>query len=165
MTESRTLVSFQTVVTDDQFRSDHLKLCFLWYDEVLFDYIGTFDEARFFDKLLGDVPVRDRREITDVVIPLARRLDSAVIGNVLVRLPSGYPRWGNDYANYDYPEPADAFEFAHNALLRRIESDQGVTRFVNGYDIQQAEGRARGAVDTRLSVGACQYSSPMHVAG
>src|ERR1019366_298110 len=43
--------------------------------------------------------------------------------------------------------PETPEQLAHNVLLRKIEMEKGVNRFTNGYDVEQAEGRARAAID------------------
>lgn len=150
MTTSRALVSNWTAITDDAFRSDHLKLCYLWYDEVLFETIGTYDEARFFECLVGDEnnATKTIKELTDIILPLSSRVSRDLIGDVLESEPRGYPRWcSKDYKNYTYPDPENAEQYAHNRLLQSIEAEHGVAHFENVYDIEQAEGRARVAVD------------------
>lgn len=73
-----------------------------------------------------------------------------MIGDVLTRMGHGYPRWGKNYEEYTYPEPENAEQFAHNKLLSHITKEHGVSRFDDEYDIEQAEGRARVAVDAVL---------------
>jgi hypothetical protein len=145
MMSPRTLVSATTIFTDAEFRSDHLKLCYLWYDEVLFETIGEFDDHRFFSRLLGDCPENIQNEVTDVLIPLSRRVN-LVDTDTPDDMHRGYPRWGSNQENYDFPEPENTTQFAHNAVLRRLEAESGVDRF-RGIVVQHAEGRARVAVD------------------
>ena len=113
---------------------------------MLFETLGQFDESRFFSRLLGDCPDNIRKDVTDVLVPLSRRLASEVTGTHFDRLESWYPRWGKDCENYDYPEPENPHQFAHNAMLRRIEAEKGVDR-LEGISIEYGEGRARIAVD------------------
>lgn len=149
MSTSRALASYVTCATDQHFRGDHLKLCVLWYDEVIFETLGRFDQDRFFELLLGNE--NDARKtiktLTDFIVPLDRRIGPDAIREVAETHHPGYPRWGDHHENYTYPEPETAAEYAHNALLGRIASEQGVSRFSDGYAIEQAEGRARVAVD------------------
>ena len=152
MTIPRALVSSMTSSIDKDFRDDHLKLCFLWYDEVLIETIGQYDERRFYENLLGD-EAKERKTahaLSDIVVPLKKRANAELIGSLHDRLGRGYPRWGRDHENYNYPDPENGEQFAHNKLLQHIANEHGVTRFEDGYDIEQAEGRARVAVDAVL---------------
>lgn len=152
MAVPRALVSSITSITDKQFRADHLKLCFLWYEEVLFETIGRYDEGRFFERLLeGEQNSRKlAHALSDVIIPLDKRVGKDITVDVLSRAGHGYPRWGEKYENYTYPEPENGEQFAHNSLLQHIAREHGVQRFEDGYDIEQAEGRARVATDAVL---------------
>lgn len=146
MTASRALVSSVAMTTDESLRSDHLKLCYLWYDEILFETLRPDLEDHSIKRLVGDLPRRDLHEISDVFVGVNRRLPEEVTGTISNRLPRGYPRWGEDQEHYDYPDPENALEFAHNQLLRAIEAEMGVGRF-DGIDVEHAEGSARVAVD------------------
>lgn len=149
MHPNRALFSGWTVTTDEAVRSDHLKLCFLWYDEIVLETIGQYDEARFINGLLQREAV-DRavtHSMTDVIRPLNPGLQRAVAGDLYAQASRGYPRWGKEAENYTYPNPETPAEFAHNKMLELIANEHGVSRFYDGYDIQQAEGRARIAVD------------------
>ena len=152
MTTSRALVSFVTAATDRAFRCDHLKLCYLWYDEVLFETIGQYEGARFFERLVGDEDDAEKtiKELTDIILPLSCRVGTDVIGDVLDPSRHQYPRWGDKDENYTYPDPENAEQYAHNRLLQSIEAELAVARFENGHDVQRAEGRARVAVDAVL---------------
>ena len=94
MNTSRTCQSFNSV-TDKDFRADHLKLCFLWYDEILIETIGNYDEKRFVERLL-------QAELLNELCPCFVRCNpSPSIGNYRNTLPGtgevkqrGYPRWG-----------------------------------------------------------------------
>lgn len=149
MNTSRALVSSLTSVTDDDFRSDHFKLCVLWYDEVIIETIGDYDEKHFIDGLLKNE--RNQRStihaLTDVIRPLDKKLQEHITGDWRSQAQRGYPRWGDNYENYTYPEPENAEQFAHNHLLGLIAQEHGVTRIDDGYFVEQAEGRARVAVD------------------
>jgi len=148
MTVSRALVSFTTAVTDASFRLDHLKLCYLWYDEVLFETIGQYEESAFFGRLLGGESNARKtiKELTDTILPLSRRVSADLIGKRFRIPPEGYPRWGPRHENYTYPDPENAEQYAHNCLLHAIEAECGVPKLNDGYAIEQAEGRARVAV-------------------
>lgn len=149
MEESRALVSGWTAATDEDLRSDHLKLCFLWYDKIIVEPIGKFDEVAFIRGLLG-AETGDRsvlHAMSDVIVPLDQKLKEEVTGGLIEQGSRGYPRWGDQWENYHYPEPETPEEFAHNSLLDLIAEELGVKQFEDGYDIQQAEGRARVAVD------------------
>lgn len=146
MDASRTLLSFQTLA-NDEFQADKLKLLFLWHDEVIFDDLGHVYNFRFFEQEIRTIPTVLKRDITDVLVPLSSRIDYDAKKKNVDRFSVGYPRWGDKYENYDYPEPENSYEFAHNALLRRIETEHDVFRF-EGIEVELAEGRARIAVDT-----------------
>lgn len=149
MNTSRALVSHWTSVTDKDFRADHLKLCFLWYDEVVIETIGNYDEKQFIEGLLQ--VEHDQRALShalsDVIRPLDKQLQQHITGDWRSREQRGYPRWGDNYENYTYPEPENAEQYAHNYLLGLIAKEYGVKQFDDGYDIEQAEGRARVSVD------------------
>ena len=146
MDVSRTLVSFQTLASEEC-RNDKIKLLFLWHDQILFEDLGRSYDFRFFNDEIGMTPRSFRTEITDILVPLSHRIDYEEKRNFVDRFEVGYPRWGDKWENYDYPEPQDSYEFAHNALLRRIEAEHGILRF-EGIEVEWAEGRARVAVDT-----------------
>jgi hypothetical protein len=152
LTASRALISFMTLATNPSFRSDHLKLCYLWYDEVLFETIGQYEEARFFGKLVGNEHNARKtiKALTDIIMPLGSRVSTDVKGDILDSMRRGYPRWGDNHENYTYPEPKNAEQYAHNRLLQSIAAEFGVSRFEDGYYIEQAEGRTRVAVDAVL---------------
>lgn len=152
MVTPRALVSSITSSIDKDFRTDHLKLCFLWYEEVLIETLGQFDERRFYENLLGNDASKKNisHTLSDIILPLEKRVDKDLISNVLDRNEIGYPRWGRECENYTYPEPENGEQFAHNQLLRYIANEHGLERFEDGYDIEQAEGRARIAVDAVL---------------
>jgi hypothetical protein len=145
---ARALASFVTCATDERFRTDHLKLCVLWYDEVIFENLGAFDQGRFLEGLVGEEKhARSTiKALSDLVLPLDKRTSPDVIEHVRKTAPPGYPRWGDKYQNYTYPDPENAEEYAHNQLLAQIASEYGVEQFT-GLDVEQAEGRARVAVD------------------
>lgn len=149
MNTSRALVSSLTSITDKDFRSDHLKLCLLWYDEIIIETIGDYDEKRFISGLLqSEAPDRTvSHALSDVIRPLEKQLQEHITGGWRRQAQKGYPRWGDNYENYTYPEPENAEQYAHNCLLEKIAQEHGVIRFDDGYDVEQAEGRARIAVD------------------
>jgi hypothetical protein len=149
MSISRALVSWKTSV-NDAFRTDHLKLCYLWYDEVLLETLSGRDDL--YPKLIEDLVKYENnaeklaRQLTDSMIPLADRVSLRALPDITREVQRGYPRWGEGYENYTYPEPEIATEYAHNHLLSLLEQEHGVQQFV-GWEIEQAEGRARIAVD------------------
>jgi len=146
---SRALVSYRRIATDQVFRCDHLKLCCLWYDEVLFETLGQYHQARLFEGLLGNEEdgAKAIKELTDIILPLDSRVSPEVIEDTLDASRPGYPRWGNKYQNYTYPNPESAEQYAHNRLLQSIADEKGVARFNDGFEIELVEGRARIAVD------------------
>jgi len=132
------------------FKDNHLKLCCLWFDEVLVDTLIRHDEMC--SKLIGGLVEYESnagaiaKKLSDVIVPLARRADRSVIGDRFQESSRGYPRWGERNRNYTYPEPETTQEYAHNHLLGLIEQEHGVQHF-KGWETEQAEGRARVAVD------------------
>lgn len=147
MEKYRTLVSSYTSI-DDQFRRDQMKLCFLWYDEILFEDIGTYDESRWFSNLLlGEkLPKKQLHDLTDLIVPLRSRTHVDMKDYYEKRWGLGYPRWGKNFEQYTYPEPENAEQYAHNVLLKKIEKEWGLDGRVD----EHAEGRARiatGAVN------------------
>ncbi len=149
MSTSRALVSFMTGL-EETFRTDHLKLCCLWYDEVLFETLREDDEKNLIQRLVENEENASRtaEELSDAIVPLRARVRHDLLGDVKEPL-RGYPRWGKQQEHYDYPEPEDAEQYAHNQLLRFIEAEHGVPEFT-GWEVEQAEGRARVAVDAVL---------------
>ena len=85
MNTSRALISTWASLTDD-FRRDHLKLCFLWYDEILFETIGTYDERRLFEGLVKNEADTGNtiRSLADVILPLAARVGEEITGDLLI---------------------------------------------------------------------------------
>lgn len=133
----------------ESFRADRLKLAFLWFDEILFEDIGDTTREGFLARLpeYDTLSEREKGYLLEAVTPVKERVRLDWQRRAIDTLGEGYPRWGENLENYDFPEPETSEQFAHNALLRKIEGELGVDRFVDGYDIQQAEGRARSAVD------------------
>lgn len=148
MSSSRALASFVTCATDLAFRSDHLKLCVLWYDEVLFESLGSFDQRSFLEGLLADEEGADRTAtaLSDVLVPLHKLVGNDFLEDLNRSGDPGYPRWGERHENYTYPDPETPERYAHNHLLGRIAAEHGVEKF-EGHEIELAEGRARVAVD------------------
>ncbi len=129
-----------------------MKLCFLWFDEILFEDLGRISREQFLKGLEGfeELPFREQGLLLEAVTPVSERIkidwmaDFKDEERLLKR--HRYPRWGEQGENYDYPEPETPEQAAHNALLRKIEAEHAVNRFTDGYDIMQAEGRAGAAV-------------------
>jgi hypothetical protein len=136
-------------MTDSDFRSDHLKLCLLWYDEILVETVGEYNADMFIDGLAGTNPVSRAvtHSLSDVIRPLDRQLQDHIAGDLLAQVGRGYPRWGANQENYTYPEPETSEQYAHNHVLGLIAQEHGVRQFEDRYDIEHAEGRARVAVD------------------
>lgn len=83
----------------DEFREDHLKLCVLWYDEVLIEYLTPAMERTFIDGLAkrGDIGQNDVKEITDVILPLTQRFPRSAYDDLQKKLGCRtYPRWGGE---------------------------------------------------------------------
>ena len=122
MTYQSTLISFDAFAVG-HFRNARMKLCFLWFDEIVFEDIGLHNREAFLSGIDGFSALEQRRKslLLEAVSPLSERLRIDWKANRLERMHRGYPRWGPDYRNYDYREPETADQFAHNALLRKIE--------------------------------------------
>lgn len=144
MDKYRTLISTYTSI-NDKFRRDQMKLCFLWYDEILFEDIGTYDQSRWFSNLLlgEDLPKKLLGDLTDLIVPLRSRTSVDMKEYYEKQWSRGYPRWGDDWEQYTYPEPENAEQYAHNVLLKKIEAEWGL----DGLSDEHAEGRARVATD------------------
>lgn len=147
MRKNRTLVSFWTS-RQENFCLDHLKLCFLWFDEILVEALGPHYKENFTDLLLNkDKLNKNELDIfTDIVAPLDSRVSNETIEAYNKSCPPGYPRWGKDCENFTYPDPENAEQYAHNTLLEYIMKEAGI-QAPDGYGMQQIEGRARVAVD------------------
>lgn len=144
MKNYRTLISTYTSI-DEKFRRDQIKLCFLWYDEVLFENIGTYDESRWFSNLLlgEELPTKLLHDLTDSIVPLHSRTNVDMKEYYEKQLGRGFPRWGENWEQYTYPEPENAEQYAHNCLLKKIEAEW----CLDGLADEHAEGRARVATD------------------
>jgi hypothetical protein len=130
------------------FKSDRMKMCVLWFDEILFEDLGRISRERFLASLPGfdSLTARDQSYLLEAVTPVTERVKFHWSEIRMNGLGEGYPRWGDNFENYNYPEPETPEQFAHNVLLRKIEMEKGVDRFSDGWDMQQAEGRARAAI-------------------
>lgn len=141
MSGTRALVSSWTAGQDDAFREDHLKLCFLWYDEILVEPLGQFDASKFIDELLeGETSRSITHAVSDVIRPLDEELRKEITGGLREEASRGYPRWGDNLENYTYPDPESATQFAHNELLAAIANEKGVDRFTDGYRFSSPKG-------------------------
>ena len=152
MTSHSTFVSSYGMVSES-FKTDRLKLCFLWFDEILFEDLGRISREKFLEGIEGFEGFTSRQKgiFLETVSPVSEcvEIDWMADFKDQARLMErhGFPRWGANHENYDYPAPETPEQAAHNALLRKIEAEHGVARFDDGYDIQQAEGRAGSAVN------------------
>lgn len=129
----------------DDFSDDHMKLCFLWYDEVLYETLGKTSEEEWLSRLAKDsLSASEIYDLSDVIIPVDKRISLELSKKLKAFDLRGYPRWGSNHENFTYPNPESAEEYAHNMLLRRIEKEWGK---LDGLGVEHAEGRARVAVD------------------
>ena len=146
-----TFVSAHGMVSES-FKTDRLKLCFLWFDEILFEDLGRISREKFLEGVEGfeGFTPNQKGVFLETIAPVSERvkIDWRADYKDQARLIErhGYPRWGKNHEKYDYPNPETPEQAAHNALLRKIEAEHGVARFDDGYDIEQAEGRAGSAV-------------------
>lgn len=144
--ETNIFVSAATAVGGGS-REPTSKLNFLWFDRVIVEDLGKKDFGRKFIQTTS-TDEKEKRYLSDVFVPM-----SDVDGGSIAKRRDefhfeGYPRWEEgDQHRYDYPEPEEPRQFAHNALLAYFEKRAGVARFDDGYDIEQAEGAAKTAVD------------------
>ena len=143
----RSLVSWFAKVNDN-FRRDHLKLCFLWYDEVMIESISERDRANYVSNIVENENLEKKhiKVFTDIVIPLEERVSKDLLEEYSKSKEPGYPRWGDNNENFTYLSPENAKQYAHNALLEHIQSEWGFANS-DGAAIEHAEGRARVAID------------------
>src|SRR5215813_4679954 len=136
MEPARALVSNVTAIADKNFRQDFLKLCFLWFDEILVQTLGAFDEKRFLDGLVKDEVDASKtiHSMSDVILPLNKRIGKEVDADVRKHGERGYPRWGAQCENYTYPDPETPEQFAHNKVLEYLAKRKGVDRF-RGHEV------------------------------
>lgn len=134
----------------DSFREDRLKLCYLWFQELIFEDAMPWSGRGYLTKLEGwdQLHSRDRGALQDALSPLSDRVPASVEARQK-NMIRGYPRWVDDPSRYTYPEPETPEQFAHNALLEAFERERGVRR-LDGIEIEYAEGRARAATDIVL---------------
>jgi len=130
------------------FRDDHMKLCFLWYDEIMLETLNEYRRNHYAEQIIGDTNIEKRylKLFTDIVVPLERRVSEDLLKNFKSSREHGYPRWGANWEYYTYPEPKDAKQFAHNMLLAHIKREIGLDK-ISGFDVEHAEGRARVAIE------------------
>lgn len=148
MSTNRAFVSHSTSFARE-FCDDHIKLCFLWYDEVIIETITKHGESLFFKNLLDQCRLSRKNFhcITDIVLPFEKRAPRELFEENWKVDIRGYPRWRiGDEKHYTYRIPQNAEEHAHNLLLKKIEKELGVEKLY-GVDVEQAEGRARVAVN------------------
>lgn len=148
MKTSRAFVS-SFAELDSDFRKDHMKLCFLWHDEIMIEANNEYRRENYASQIVGEdhLSREEVKLLTDVVVPLQDRVSQDLIVSHRESRKHGYPRWGKNYENFTYPEPQDAQEYAHNMLLAHIQRDWGIEEF-DGADVEHAEGRARVAIDS-----------------
>lgn len=129
----------------DEYREDGLKLAFLWHDEVMIEILSLDEEDKEIDRLvgLGHLQKGDAMAITDVIVPVTRRVSKDLRKRLTALDFRGYPRWGGG-ENFTYPDPSTPEEYAHNELLRKIGREWGG---IPDDGVEYAEGRARVAVD------------------
>ena len=125
-------------------------MCVLWFDEILFEDFGRINRENFLASIpeVSSLSAVEHSCLLEAVTPVRERVKLDWQERFRKDIGRGYPRWGDKLKNYDFPEPETPAELAHNILLRKIEMEFGVNRFAEGYDIEQAEGRARFAVDS-----------------
>lgn len=145
---SRTFISVYAELKEN-FRSDHMKLCFLWHDEVILDISNEYRANNYaYQMTSGESLSKEQISlITDVFVPLKNRVSQELLEAREATRPIGYPRWGKNLENFTYPEPENAEQHAHNILLCHIKRDWKICKF-EGADVEQAEGRARVATDS-----------------
>lgn len=140
-------------------RKDHLKLCFLWYDEVLVEPMRRDSRTPLARDILSEETLdrAERADFTDVVIDVAQRVSKDTMDAYTSSRKTWYPRWGDQQQNFTYPEPETAEEYAHNALLSHIEDENGHPA---GPFFELWEGRARVATDAVALWAAVNQEAP-----
>lgn len=113
--------------SNDNFRKDHLKLCFLWYDEVIIESINEHDRANYVSHIIENKNLEKKhiRIFTDIVIPLEERVSKDLLDEYSKSKDPNYPRWGENLEKFTYPSPENAKQYAHNVLLEHIQSEWG----------------------------------------
>lgn len=140
--EARTFFSV-FAISDKGIKNDYLKFCFLWYEEVLYESLGRVDVTN----LVEEFKLLNKKEfdiLTDVIVPLEKKVPEDIIYPNGKFDFKGFPRWGKEHQNYTYPEPKDAFEYTHNKLLKIVQKKWGITKPA-GIDVEHMEGAARAA--------------------
>lgn len=142
MKASRTLVSISSSIQDD-FVNEHLKLCFLWYDEVLIESLFNYN---ILNKIEG-LSYGEKLYLHDIIHPLEAKISKKEIDayRSIDSLYGRYPRWyDGERWNYTYREPQNVEEYAYNKLLEYIISKEGF----DDEGIMYFEGATREAVDS-----------------
>lgn len=83
MEKLRSLVSIFARSNDD-FRKDHLKLSFLWYDEVMIETINEHDRANYVNSIIENENI-ERKHIqifTDIIVPLEEKVSKELIRDI-----------------------------------------------------------------------------------
>ncbi len=148
MEKIRALVSHWASL-GSEFSNDHLKLCFLWYDEVIIETIVPNEKGFFFSKYI-DQSSFSKKELmvfTDIVLPLEERVPKNLLKDFYKSKEPGYPRWGKNCENYTYPNPMNAHQYAHNALIAHIQNEWGIKK-TDRHNVEHVEGAARVAVES-----------------
>lgn len=131
---------------ENGFRSNHMKLSFLWHDEIMLDLSNDYRRQNFPSQIINGETL-DKKQLsifTDVFVPLQDRVSKELLEAHESSRPIGYPRWGKEQENYTYSNPKNAEQYAHNVLLAQIRKEWGNEDF----NVEHAEGRARVAIDT-----------------
>lgn len=108
----------------NHFTQDHLKLCFLWYDEVLLELIKGNDFDDWLERLTRRDPVsrEERHILSDVMVPLKSRVSKDVTDRYRFNY-CGSPPPVKDWRDYLHKEPTCAEQYAHNALLTQLSNE------------------------------------------
>lgn len=142
MTKNVTLIS-DLKLYDEKFISDHLKLCVLWYDEVLLEDIWGMNIT---DHLLG-LNKKDLFYLTDILLPLKSRVPISIINDYKrnCAMLNYYPRWERDGKLYNtYLRPKTAHEYAYNRIINRLRKQYGYNDYI--YHMEFLEGHALATV-------------------
>lgn len=119
MKKNISLVS-ESALCEDFFQEDHLKLCFLWYDEILLENCLNLYTS-FIKKL--DLNKKEMLYLTDVLLPLEKRVSDDLIKEYrkYTFLNMTYPRWQRNGKVYNtYRHPQNSKEYAHNAIIKKM---------------------------------------------
>lgn len=126
------------LLCDKTFLNDHLKLCYLWYDEILVDNF-IFKYENVINEL--NLDEKDISNVTDIILPLEKRVSKYLIEEYkhYIVTTKYYPRWERNEKYYNtYRKPKNSDEYAHNAIINSLKRKYGM----DYDDFEHFEGKA-----------------------